>query len=307
VISNQSSRRAEGGQILIVFALSILVIIGMVGLAMDGGATFAQRRDQQTATDLAALAGANDYLLSNTSAEAIDRARTVSAANGFTHGSGSTNIGVTISTSNGVEVTVDIASDHTNSFLGALGMRTWPVSTTATALAGFPDNAAGAGPFIFSIGAFNDDGTPKYQTPTTFGEGNSAVPTSPLDFAWTNYGTGNVNTTDVDNIIKGSLVIDKTIAYGEYIGQANSGSHNFLYDDVNTYDLNQDFPVAVVDGNGNFMGWATFHVIGAVGGSTKQITGYFEASFTSSRLTVSSCAAGACPRYLGSYVLKLTE
>lgn len=303
----RADRRADEGQILVVFALSFMVIIGMVGLSIDGGATFAQRRDQQTAADLAALAGANDYLLSNNSSQAIDRARTVSATNDFTNGSGGTSVGVGIDTSNGVELTVSIASSHRNSFLGALGMTSWPISTQATALAGFPDNAAGAGPFIFSIGAFQDDGTPKYQTETAFGEGNSAVPTSPLDFAWTNYGTGNVNTTDVDNIIKGTLVIDKTIAYGEYIGQANSGNHNFLYDDVNAYDVNQDFPAAVVDGNGNFMGWATFHVTSAIGGSTKQINGYFLASYTSSRLTVSSCASGACPRYLGSYVLKLVN
>ncbi|MBA2382101.1 MAG: hypothetical protein H0V73_08325 [Chloroflexi bacterium] len=300
------ARRRQSGQILIVFALSLMIIIGMVGLAMDGGATFAQRRDQQTAADLAALASANDYLLSNDAPQAIDRAKTVTAANNFTHGSGST-VDVSISTANGVEVNVTIASNHRNSFLGALGMATWPVSTTATALAGFPDNASGAGPFIFSIGAFDNDGTPNYQTPTTFGEGNSSVPTSPLDFSWTNYGTGNVNTTDVDNIIKGSLVIDKTVAYGEYIGQANSGNHSFLFDDLNTYSTNQDFPVAIVDGNGNFMGWATFHVVSASGGSAKTITGYFLASFTSSRLTVSSCQAGACPRYLGSYVLKLID
>ena len=306
-MSTRHRRPAEGGQIFVVFALSILIIIGMVGLAIDGGATFAQRRDQQTAADLAALAGANDYLLSNNSAQAIARARTVSAANNFTNGSGTTTVAVTITTANGVEVKVTVGAGHRNSFLGALGMPIWSVSTQATALAGFPDNAAGAGPFIFSIGAFEDDGTPKYQTPTSFGEGNSAIPTSDLDFAWTNYGTGNVNTTDVDNIIKGDLVIDKTLGYGEYIGQANNGNHNFLYDDVNTYDLNQDFPVAVVDANGNFMGWATFHVVSATGGSSKNITGYFLASYTSSRLTVSSCASGACPRYLGSYVLKLTD
>lgn len=300
------STRRDGGQILVVFALSLLIIIGMVGLALDGGATYAHRRDSQTASDLAALAGANDYLLGQNSTQAITRAKTVASANDFTDGSGSA-VGVSIDTSNGVEVLVSIASSHRNSFLGALGMANWSVTTTATALAGFPDNAAGAGPFIFSIAAFDNDGTPNYQTPTTFGEGNSAIPTSDLDFAWTNYGTGNVNTTDVDNIIKGDLVIDKTIAYGEYIGQANSGSHNFLFDDVNTYDQNQDFPVAVVDGNGNFMGWATFHVVSASGGSDKTITGYFLASYSSSRLTVSSCASGACPRYLGSYVLKLVD
>jgi Flp pilus assembly protein TadG len=306
-LADPSSRRASEGQILVVFAMSFMVIIGMVGLSIDGGATFAQRRDQQTAADLAALAGANDYLLSNNSTQAIDRARTVSASNSFTNGVGPTTVGVAIDTSNGVEMTVSISSSHRNSFLGALGMTNWAISTEATALAGFPDNAAGAGPFIFSIGAFADDGTPKYQTVTDFGEGNSAIPTSDLDFAWTNYGTGNVNTSDVDNIIKGTLVIDKTIAYGEYVGQANNGNHNFLYDDVNTYDSGQDFPAAVVDGNGNFMGWSTFHVVSAAGGSTKHITGYFLSSYTSSRLTVSSCSSGACPRYLGSYVLKLVN
>ena len=76
-------------------------------------------------------------------------------------------------------------------------MTSWDVTTAATALAGFPDTAAGAGPFIFSIGAFNDDGTPKYQTSTDFGETNGDVPTSELDMAWTNYGTGNVNTSEV--------------------------------------------------------------------------------------------------------------
>ena len=134
---SRPNRSPERGQILVVFALSMTIIIGMVGLAIDGGATFAQRRDQQTAADLAALAGANDYLLSNNATESIDRARTVAAANNFTNGSGTTSVAVTISTANGVEVTVSIAAGHKNSFLGALGMATWPVSTQATALAGF--------------------------------------------------------------------------------------------------------------------------------------------------------------------------
>ena len=53
----------EGGQILALFALSLMVIIMICGLAVDAGGTFAQRRDQQTAADLAALAAANDYLI----------------------------------------------------------------------------------------------------------------------------------------------------------------------------------------------------------------------------------------------------
>jgi len=75
--------RAQRGQILVVFVLAMVAIIGVIGLAIDGGGAYAQRRDQQTAADLAALAGANDYLLGNNASQAMDRARTISAANCF--------------------------------------------------------------------------------------------------------------------------------------------------------------------------------------------------------------------------------
>jgi hypothetical protein len=284
----------------------MVAIIGVVGLAIDGGGAYAQRRDQQTAADLAALAGANDYLLSNNATQATDRARTIAATNDFTNGA-STSVGVTLDTTNGVEVLVTIRSPHANSFLGALGMASWTVTTSATALAGFPDTAGGAGPFIFSIGAFNNDGTPKYQTSTDFGETNGDVPTSELDMAWTNYGTGNVNTSEVSSIISGAEVVTKTLDYGEYIGQHNNGNHTALFSDVNQYLSGLDVPVPVVDHNGNFQGWAMFHVTSASGGSDKKIYGYYEANFTSPSLSVGDCSLGACPRFLGSYVLKLVD
>lgn len=299
--------RRDEGQVLVVFALSLLIIVALAGLAVDAGGTFAQRRDQQTAADLAALAAANDYLINGNPDWATDRARAVTAENGFTHGLDGTTVDVAIDTSNGVEVTVGIDAAHANTLLGAVGMPTWAVSTSAASLAGFPDSAEGAGPFIFSIGAFEDDGTPKYQSVTDFGETNGDVPTSELDFAWTNYGVGNVNTSEVADIISGGLEIDRTMEYGQYIGQENNGNHTALFQDVNTYLSGLDLPVAVVDNAGNFMGWAMFHVTSASGGSNKHVRGYFLSSFTSGRLRVTSCAANDCPRYLGAYVLKLSD
>lgn len=298
---------AEGGQVLAMFALSLLVMVAIAGLAVDAGGTFAQRRDQQTATDLAALAASNDYLINGDEALAIDRAAAVAQDNGFATGVEGAVVDVAIDTSNGVEITVDIDAPHPNTFLGAIGMSSWTVSTTASALAGFPDTGVGAGPFIFSISAFEDDGTPKYQTETDFGETNGDVPTSGLDLAWTNYGTGNLNTSEVADIIAGDVTIDRTMEYGQYIGQHNNGNHTTLFQDVNTYLSGKDMPVAVVDNNGNFMGWAMFHVTSASAGSDKHVRGYFLASFTSARLRVTSCAANDCPRYLGSYVLKLSD
>ena len=298
---------SEGGQILALFALSLMVIIMICGLAVDAGGTFAQRREQQTAADLAALAAANDYLINGDVVLATTRAETVTAENGYTDGVNGTSIGFGLTTTNGVEVTVTIDAPHPNTFLGAVGMASWPVTTSASSLAGFPDAANGVGPFIFNIGAFADDGTPKYQTETNFGETNGDIPTSELDFAWTNYGTGNVDTSQVSDIISGATSIDQELDYGEYIGQINNGNHTALFQDVDTYLQGVDMPVAVVDNNGNFMGWATFHVTSASAGSDKHIRGYFMSSFTNARLRVSSCAANACPRYLGTYVLKLSD
>jgi Flp pilus assembly protein TadG len=304
---NRRPADPERGQILVLFSLALLAIMGIVGLALDGGSTFAQRRDQQTASDLAALAAANDYLISGSEVQAVARAQAVAASNGFTDGLDGTTVDVAVDTSNGVEVTVGIEGLHRNAVLGVVGIPTWDVATEASALAGFPDTAHGASPFIFSVSAFENDGTPRYQTETDFGETNGDVPTSELDFAWTNFGTGNVNTSEVTDIIRGDLVIDKTLEFGEYIGQHNQGNHTALFEDVDTYLHDTPVPVAVVDSNGNFAGWATFYVISASGGSDKHVRGYFIDSFTSARMSVTSCAANACPRYLGTYVLKLSN
>src|SRR5262249_9117435 len=149
--------------------------------------------------------------------QATIRARTIATGNGFKNGVGATTVTVSLNTSNGAAITVTISSPHHNAMARLVGQPVWDVTTTATALAGFPDTAYGAPPFIFAASAFAGDGTPTYQTPTDFGEGNGDVPNSSLDFAWTNYGTGNVNTSQVSGIIKGTTVINKTLAFGEYI------------------------------------------------------------------------------------------
>ncbi len=303
----RTTRDRDQGQILALFGLSLLVMVSIAGLSIDAGGAFAQRRDQQSAADLASLAAANDYLINGDLDLAEARGRSVTADNGFTDGVNGTTVGVSIDTSNGVVATVDITASHGNTFLGAVGMPSWPVSTSAASIAGFPDTGEGVGPFIFSIAAFEDDGTPKYQTNTNFGESNGDVPTSEKDLAWTNYGTGNVDTSEVSDIISGDSTIDKTLEYGEYIGQHNNGFHNWLFDDVNTYLSGLDMPVAIVDYGGNFMGWAMFHVTSATGGSSKHIRGYFLSAFTTARLKITACAANDCPRYLGSYVLKLWD
>ncbi len=110
---------------------------------------------------------------------------------------------VTVTPGNGTTVRVDVTAPHQNYFSAIVGQASWQVGTTATALTGIPNAAKGASPFIASIDAFNSDGSPKYTTSTDFGETNGDVPTSTQDIAWTNYGTGNVSTSEVNQIISG--------------------------------------------------------------------------------------------------------
>ena len=210
----------------------------------------------------------------------------------------------------GAAVKVDINAPHANNFAAIVGMPTWQVSTTATAITGFPDTAAGAAPFIFSVDVFDSVGRPlgSYGDklhPFDFNETNGDVPTSVGDIAWTNYGTGNLDSSEVAQIIEGQLVITKTLQFGQYIGQHNNGNHTTLYPDVDDHLAGTNVSVPVVDHGGNFQGWATFHVTSATGGSSKHITGYFVKDFQAKTLTVGACSAGTCPRYFGTYVLKL--
>jgi Flp pilus assembly protein TadG len=303
-------REQEGGQIIVLFALAMIAIIAMVGLVLDGGSAFSQRRAEQSAADLAALAGANSILLNGDEAIATAVARASTAENGFTHGVDGTVVTVSFNYTDGAKVTVNVSALHRNNFVAIVGMPTWTVGTTATAKTGIPDGTLAGGPVIFSIDVFGADGEPLPQykdknNPYPFGETNNDAPETPGDFAWTNYGTGNVDSSAVRNIIDGNLVISKTINFGEYIGQHNNGNHTTLFEAVDNELSEQCFSVPVVDHNGVFQGWATFCVAYA-DKHNKHIYGYFKSPHISQTLTV-GCASGTCPRFLGTYELHLVN
>jgi hypothetical protein len=83
-LSSTTDPRSEHGQILIIFAFSLLVIFGVAALVFDGGSMLLEKRAQQNAGDAAALAGAR-FLPGNSTA-ARTAAVQVATANGFTDG-----------------------------------------------------------------------------------------------------------------------------------------------------------------------------------------------------------------------------
>ena len=59
--TNSPQRKAQEGQAIVLIALLILVLFGMLGLAIDSGRSYVDRRDQQAAVDAAALAMGDWY------------------------------------------------------------------------------------------------------------------------------------------------------------------------------------------------------------------------------------------------------
>jgi Flp pilus assembly protein TadG len=88
-------RNDDEGQILVVTALTMIILLAFLGFAIDVGYLFWVKRNAQTAADAAAIAGALDYQYNTSIASAQTAGQSAASANGFTNGS------------NGVTVTVN--------------------------------------------------------------------------------------------------------------------------------------------------------------------------------------------------------
>ena len=290
----------ERGQLLVVFALALVGIIGTVGLVIDGGSTFVQRRDEQNVADAAAMAAGYAYL------EGTDftvAAHNVAAANGYTDGASSTTVMVTESND---EITVTVTRPHQNYFAGVLGFASWPVSTTATVASGIPNGASGAMPLIFNKKAWDKSGNKDKDHPQAFdepGTGNQDVPQTDQTFNWTVFCTANGNPCNGDSSTVSDMIqgdgSEATVYLNDLIGPLNAGSHTTLFDDLANH-VGTPWPVAIVDDSGAMVGWAYFHITGSVGGSTKQIQGWFDNKVNEPPLRISP-TGGTPTTFTGSY------
>ena len=281
-------RASEHGQMLTLFALALVAIIGMVGLIIDGSDTFLQRRDQQNVADAAAMAAG--YASVN-GQSATTTAQTIAAANGYVDGQDNTTVSVSFPSGT---IRVDVTRPHRNYFSGLLGFSSWNVSATAAVRAGIPNGVFGAMPIIFNRDAFDDPENRNKDTPKAFDEPGTStqdVPQGVGQFNWTVFCTASGNPCNGNTELVAELIqnegVNKTIWVGDDIGPLNAGSHtadfNALADKVG-----QPFPVAIVDNAGELVGWAWFHVTGSVGGATKQVSGWFEDQFMEPPFVVGS-------------------
>jgi hypothetical protein len=300
--------RASGGQILVIFAVGLVAIVAMTGLVIDGGSTFVQRRDQQNVADAAAMAAGYGYSMTFNTGAATSAARGTASSNGYVHGTGGVSVGVSWDAAGGAgrHFTVDVGRPHNNTFSGILGMSSWQVSTTATIEAGWPNATTGAMPIIFNQKAFDANGAGPdheiwYDEPAV---GSNDVPLTSSAFNWTIYCDNcNADSATVDDLINGGGEA-RTISLDDHISPLNAGAHTTLFSDMSQW-IGQEFSVPVVDDAGLMVGWATFHLTGSVGGSTKQIQGYFVSPINPGAMTILDGAAVG--GNFGSYIVKLTN
>ena len=167
------ARRAAHGQVLVIFALASLVLLGALGLAIDGGYDYIQRRGMQNAADAAALAGARAISQNQTNTQVRQAVLDAAAHNGVTDATkvtctfitnaydpitntlgttqdcaaGTAGVAMSTFTANYTGVLVGTTERHQTFFFRALGVAQSGASATAAARVERPIGVTG-GPFM---------------------------------------------------------------------------------------------------------------------------------------------------------------
>ena len=124
---------ARSGQALLWVAIMLPLFLAIIGLALDGGALFAARRQAQNAADAAARAGAQEIDIARyraTGEMTLDRPMARYVARQYAEGRGESGATVDIA---GTQVIVTVRRDVPLSFLKLVGLSR--VSIAATAIA----------------------------------------------------------------------------------------------------------------------------------------------------------------------------
>ena len=189
---------------------------------------------------------------------------------------------MTSTSSTASNVTTNVTKPHRNYFSGIIGFGSWDVTRPRPrAIAGTPNAAIGAMPLLFNEAAFPKGPGPRTRRPST--SRAAATRTCPRTrtcstgpcTARPRRGNGGCNgdSSTVDDLIDNRG--DSTrVSLDDDIGPLNAGAHTTLFSAL-ARSGRHEFPVAIVDDDGGLVGWAMFHLTGSVGGSTKQIRGYF--------------------------------
>lgn len=128
----------QKGNVIAVAALSMVAMLAMSGLVVDGGSLYIARAQMQKAANAAALSGAQELTVSEASAEEV--ARHVLHSHREEEGVDLLDIRMKD------QITVGLTREVPLSFAGIFGIDSAPVSVSATAELGLMGEASGAAP-----------------------------------------------------------------------------------------------------------------------------------------------------------------
>ncbi|MEZ4520335.1 MAG: pilus assembly protein TadG-related protein [Thermomicrobiales bacterium] len=140
MLSRLKNPKHHNGQVIVLFALLLPVLIGIMGLAIDAGMIFQERRSLQSAADLSALAGASQLPADPGAAESV--ARSVATENGVPGGAIAAVAGY-----GGDDSKIEVTIDQTVGlfFMPVLGLDSVNISARAVA-----EHEVGFGASIFA-------------------------------------------------------------------------------------------------------------------------------------------------------------
>ncbi len=142
-------RTRSRGQVVVVFAAAIVVLIALCGVVIDVAWYWTGNLRMQRAADAAALAGV--VWLPGNPSQAITVARAEASKNGYAHGTGGVVVTPSVDPHNDRRLNVSISGTVGTFFSGVVGVNSWPAQRTAKAdyvlpvPMGSPDNYYGVG------------------------------------------------------------------------------------------------------------------------------------------------------------------
>jgi putative Flp pilus-assembly TadE/G-like protein len=135
------NKENESGQALVMVAMTMAVVMGFVGLAVDVGLLYHTRQNVQIAADAAATAAAVDYLFNASVSSAQTAGQAAAAENGFTNGSNGVSVVINMPPTSGPITSAGYAEaivkdPSATNFMGLFGFPT--VNVAARSVAGTP-------------------------------------------------------------------------------------------------------------------------------------------------------------------------
>ncbi|MGH3001859.1 MAG: pilus assembly protein TadG-related protein [Gaiellaceae bacterium] len=277
-------RRDEAGQVTVMAALFMIVVIGMTAFVVDVGSWFRAQRATQSTVDAAALAGAQALPQDPAKAAAL------AIAYGNDNGGGVAGANITFSSTYEPNDTITVKTTRpTEGFFSRIfGIFSVTVGAHATAMAGVPSEAQYVAPIAVNIKhpLLSGPGCPCFgpANQTTLSLGKTGAPGA-FDLINLNYGqtSGTVGTSTMASWIQDGY--DKFLPLGGYYSDPGAKYNGSQVNDALDARVGTDLLFPVYDtltGQGSN---ASYHVIAWVGfhllpdpqlqGNSGSLTGYF--------------------------------